>query len=346
MTAATLDMFGAPEEATTKWGVLFSAKTDEWPTPQDVVDEWARRVGPFTLDVAATALTSKAHHFFTKEHDGLAANWAAHVWWCERCRREVLHEVRRSEAENARVLRPEEGDAGWPDLVVSGMHSRESSSPTGSAATRPRRGRARQRGKTSIRCDSEGPRVETGVGAGAEPQAQVEDVSLQPSSVGAVQASVGSSVRVLRSNSEEAHDRPRDSALRPDDAGDSAIERCSCLRCLQQEQGQAERAGLRIAGKVRCDCGLPAVRRRHVAWANVPYSNVEPFVAKAIAESARGATVVMLLPARTDTRWFHLVLAVQDRAELWFLRGRLRFGDAKNSAPFPSMVVVFRPRRK
>ena len=53
----------------------------------------------------------------------------------------------------------------------------------------------------------------------------------------------------------------------------------------------------------------------------------------------RGATVVMLLPARTDTRWFHEY--IWNKAEIRFIKGRLKFGNSKNSAPFPSMVVIF-----
>ena len=53
-----------------------------------------------------------------------------------------------------------------------------------------------------------------------------------------------------------------------------------------------------------------------------------------------GAVVVMLLPARTDTKWFHDY--IYGKAEIRFVRGRLRFGGAANPAPFPSMVVVFR----
>lgn len=80
-------------------------------------------------------------------------------------------------------------------------------------------------------------------------------------------------------------------------------------------------------------------------WCNPPYSDVEAWIAKGLAESARGATVVFLLPARTDTRWFHLVLAAQDRCTVIFCRGRLRFGDATGSAPFPSLVIVMRGSR-
>ena len=57
-----------------------------------------------------------------------------------------------------------------------------------------------------------------------------------------------------------------------------------------------------------------------------------------------GCTVVMLLPARTDTKWFHEY--IYGRAEVRFVRGRLKFGGSKNSAPFPSMVVVFRGGEK
>lgn len=59
---------------------------------------------------------------------------------------------------------------------------------------------------------------------------------------------------------------------------------------------------------------------------------------KKAAES--NTTVVMLLPARTDTKWFHEY--IYKKAEIIFIKGRLRFGNSKNSAPFPSMIVIFR----
>jgi site-specific DNA-methyltransferase (adenine-specific) len=54
-----------------------------------------------------------------------------------------------------------------------------------------------------------------------------------------------------------------------------------------------------------------------------------------------GGVAVMLIPARTDTRAFHEY--IYHKAEIRFVKGRLKFGNAQNSAPFPSMVVVFRP---
>lgn len=75
-------------------------------------------------------------------------------------------------------------------------------------------------------------------------------------------------------------------------------------------------------------------------YCNPPYGReIGKWVQKAYEESCRGGVVVMLLPARTDTKWFHEY--IYGRAEVRFLKGRLKFGDSKNSAPFPSMVVIF-----
>lgn len=78
-----------------------------------------------------------------------------------------------------------------------------------------------------------------------------------------------------------------------------------------------------------------------VCWCNPPYGRaIGKWVEKAYASAVKGATVVMLLPARTDTRWFHDW--IYGKAEIRFVRGRLKFGGAEYGAPFPSMVVVFR----
>lgn len=55
--------------------------------------------------------------------------------------------------------------------------------------------------------------------------------------------------------------------------------------------------------------------------------------------SESNATTVLLIPARTDTKWFHEY--IYNKAEIRFIKGRLKFGNSKNSAPFPSMIIVF-----
>jgi site-specific DNA-methyltransferase (adenine-specific) len=78
-----------------------------------------------------------------------------------------------------------------------------------------------------------------------------------------------------------------------------------------------------------------------VCWCNPPYGReIGSWVRKAFFASVSGATVVMLLPARTDTRWFHEY--IYRKAEIRFIKGRLKFGSSQNAAPFPSMVVVFK----
>jgi len=79
-----------------------------------------------------------------------------------------------------------------------------------------------------------------------------------------------------------------------------------------------------------------------VCWMNPPYGReISDWVEKAYKSAKEnGITVVCLLPARVDTRWWHDYCA---KGEVHFLKGRLKFGNAKNSAPFPSAVVVFRP---
>jgi phage N-6-adenine-methyltransferase len=81
-----------------------------------------------------------------------------------------------------------------------------------------------------------------------------------------------------------------------------------------------------------------------VCWCNPPYSQIDRWVAKAHAESLKGATVVMLIPARTDTRYWHSY--IMRASEIRLVKGRLKFGDGKNSSPFPSAVVIFRPHWK
>jgi phage N-6-adenine-methyltransferase len=76
-------------------------------------------------------------------------------------------------------------------------------------------------------------------------------------------------------------------------------------------------------------------------WMNPPYGReIGKWVKK--ASEAMGGVVVCLLPARTDTRYFHNYIYKNPRAEIRFLKGRLKFGGSKNSAPFPSMVVIFK----
>ena len=89
------------------------------------------------------------------------------------------------------------------------------------------------------------------------------------------------------------------------------------------------------------DDGLSKNWGGYRVFCNPPYSNIAEWVKKAWRESTKDNTlVVMLIPARTDTRYFHDYIL--NRSEIRFVKGRLKFGESKNSAPFPSMIVIFR----
>lgn len=75
-------------------------------------------------------------------------------------------------------------------------------------------------------------------------------------------------------------------------------------------------------------------------FVNPPYGNEIPkWLKKGYEESLKGKTVVFLIPSRTDTRWWHDY--VMKAKYIHFIKGRLRFDDGNNPAPFPSCVVVF-----
>lgn len=87
------------------------------------------------------------------------------------------------------------------------------------------------------------------------------------------------------------------------------------------------------------DDGLSKTWDNEVVFCNPPYGREIKHWVKKASETV-GGVVVMLIPARTDTTYFHDY--IYGKAEIRFVRGRLKFGDGKGSAPFPSMVVIFR----
>lgn len=86
------------------------------------------------------------------------------------------------------------------------------------------------------------------------------------------------------------------------------------------------------------DDGLTKSWDNNIVFCNPPYGRVlKDWVKK--ASETRGGVVVLLIPARTDTKYFHEY--IYNKAEIRFIKGRLKFGGHQNSAPFPSMVVIF-----
>lgn len=95
----------------------------------------------------------------------------------------------------------------------------------------------------------------------------------------------------------------------------------------------------------------------HRNWCNPPYSKVKEFAAKASEEQKKRKLTVMLIPARTDTRFFHDYCYEKKDVEIRFIKGRIKFvhpdgallrgskmNGSNNAAPFPSMLVIFHPK--
>ena len=89
----------------------------------------------------------------------------------------------------------------------------------------------------------------------------------------------------------------------------------------------------------KTDDGLRQSWAGERCWMNPPYGRViGDWMRKAYVESLRGALVVCLVPARTDTAWWHDYAA---KGRVTLIRGRLKFGGGKHNAPFPSALVIF-----
>ena len=82
---------------------------------------------------------------------------------------------------------------------------------------------------------------------------------------------------------------------------------------------------------------------KDIVFVNPPYGReIGKWVEKSYNETKKGAKVVMLIPSRTDTKWFHDF--IYNKAEIRFLKGRIRFLQNKkelNTAPFPTMLIIF-----
>lgn len=91
------------------------------------------------------------------------------------------------------------------------------------------------------------------------------------------------------------------------------------------------------------DDGLKQSWQNNVCWCNPPYGSAcKEWVKKAYEECSENCTIVMLLPARTDVKWFHNYIYNNKNCKITFLKGRLKFSGCKTSAPFPSMLVEFK----
>lgn len=108
--------------------------------------------------------------------------------------------------------------------------------------------------------------------------------------------------------------------------------------CATKENAKCSKYFTREENGLSQDWGCETV------WCNPPYGrSIKYWVWKCLLHSIGGGVAVMLIPARTDTKWFHEYIYCNKKlAEVRFVRGRIKFGGSKHNAPFASMIVVFR----
>lgn len=91
------------------------------------------------------------------------------------------------------------------------------------------------------------------------------------------------------------------------------------------------------------DNGLLFSWEDEVVFCNPPYSDIKRWCEKCCYEYlSNNITIVLLIPARTDTQYFHEYILPY--CELRFIKGRLKFGGSKNSAPFPSILCIYKKK--
>jgi len=106
--------------------------------------------------------------------------------------------------------------------------------------------------------------------------------------------------------------------------------------CCTHENAKCEKHFTKEENGLEQDWG------KEIVFMNPPYGRgiIDEWMQKAYEASLVGATVVCLVPARTDTRWF---FDYAMKGEIRLVKGRIKFGDGSNSATFPSVIVIFRP---
>jgi len=339
-----------------KHAAAFLSQKQDWTTPQAFFDHWDDKYG-FELDAAASFENRKCDRYFDEDDDALAQRWAHEI--CQvhgiiypiarGLRHEPdqdMHEMRDGEACNDGVLCGEEGQVQpvGSHVLVSGLPQGEGKAEAGGKAIGPYRKAEAPGGKASLCPERKGPGVEAAHqrdGQSPAPTTPTQrQMGLDDRGLGGNKTSVGTQVRVLRNDNQGAPSGPLHSPRTSRVHGHASGEHHPGMSDLQPQEGPPSPEGLPQTGRLCPHCGMALTARPAVVFCNPPYSHgIGTWVRKGYEEAERGATVVMLIPARTETAWWHDY--VMHAAEIWLIRGRMRFGGHTINAPFPSCVVVF-----
>jgi phage N-6-adenine-methyltransferase len=110
--------------------------------------------------------------------------------------------------------------------------------------------------------------------------------------------------------------------------------------CCTKENAKCGNIFTKVEDGLKQDWNIGTEGKNSV-FVNPPFSKYKKWIYKAYEESKKGCTVVCLIASRTDTHIFHDVIIPYSKIR--FIKGRLKFGGSKNSAPFPSLICIFTP---
>ena len=341
--------------------LMFSSKTDLWATPQAFFDK-LHKVFRFEVDVCALPENAKCGSYYSPDDNGLAQEWRGTCWMnplpCN-CgvhpnvlylehENENLPKMLEEIAAHQRLLVVENGKRKTIRiLMVQGMQQRFSKKTPSEQKGRPGEKTASIGREAEIQQEQKRHGIQADQERDRQPQKAAETtdrpIFMGRESLEGLPGKMGSQVRILWSG-DDISTGSFYSVIASRMPGNNSEQHDPVMLYMQFEEGVA--SSKRMVGfcAICPNCGKAGIAetRPITAFMNPPYGReIAAWVEKAYRSAKEnGATVVCLLPARVDTRWWHDYCA---KGEVFFVRGRLKFGGSENSAPFPNAVVVFRP---
>lgn len=269
--------------------LFFGSAGDERGTPQDFFDALNAEFH-FDLDAAARKENAECPTYYTSDDDALSRPWRFFDCGC-------LLEVRPGVPLLDTVLFAEQIEQERLTGVVSKLLP--SLRPTANGLAPTKRSNESFSGETQVRQERKGTGSEASQFFNLEQQTTgaASSLSVDLRDVGEVSGGLELPVRPLQQPRGKTRTRSRDTALQPKLSRHGSVEHIAGMYRVQPSTTSA------WSGLVCPVCGLPS--RSAIVYLNGPYSTIGAFVAKAREEANKGATVVMLLPVRSDTKWWH-----------------------------------------
>ena len=338
---------------------LFTSNTNEWSTPQDFFNTLDKEFH-FTLDPCATKQNAKCPLFFTDIENGLIQNYNDEIVLCNPCNLicgitensvnlyngyKKMFQMQNGKDSEYREFSNKQENEQWVGLLVQRVPCDSSKNENEKIPKNSTNVRENNVSKKETYAEQKRDRNEKKIFSNIKSQKKTitneYGMELDNTRLGEVQAMVGEQVCILRKG-ERTNTRSFLSFNGQEMSWNNSRKYGTSLYVLQHKQ-TAQRSILVVQKKGHTcpNCGLSTVIKKHTIFINPPYGKVlKDWVKK--ASEAKHSTVVLLIPSRTDTRYFHDYIYNKQNTELRFIKGRLKFGNSTNSAPFPSLLVIYK----